>query len=113
MTETPSSTRRRSVAGSADPRKTFTGAEPAAVDAQLGGFFHLDVAARRRAMAANGARNQLGRCSWARCVSWAPSYWTPKFRHQHLAGLGHHIRLGETAARVTAEAAPATRWRPR
>jgi Domain of unknown function (DUF4158) len=30
--------------------------------AQLGGFFHLDVDARRHAMAANGARNQLG---WA------------------------------------------------
>lgn len=29
---------------------------------QLGAFFHLDAAARRRAMAANGARNQLG---WA------------------------------------------------
>ncbi|GAA3623824.1 hypothetical protein GCM10022419_131860 [Nonomuraea rosea] len=26
---------------------------------QLGGFFHLEVADRRRAMAANGARNQL------------------------------------------------------
>ena len=30
--------------------------------AQLGGFFHLDAAARRRAVAANGARNQVG---WA------------------------------------------------
>ncbi|PZS25016.1 MAG: hypothetical protein DLM61_20730 [Pseudonocardiales bacterium] len=29
---------------------------------QLGGFFHLDIEARRRAMACNGARNQLG---WA------------------------------------------------
>lgn len=29
---------------------------------QLGGFFHLDAAARRQAMACNGARNQLG---WA------------------------------------------------
>lgn len=29
---------------------------------QLGGFFHLDAASRRRAMACNGARNQLG---WA------------------------------------------------
>ncbi len=29
---------------------------------QLGGFFHLDVAARRQAMACNGSRNQLG---WA------------------------------------------------
>jgi TnpA family transposase len=29
---------------------------------QLGGFFHLDVDARRQAMACNGARNQLG---WA------------------------------------------------
>lgn len=28
--------------------------------AQLGAFFHLDVDDRRRAMAANGARNQLG-----------------------------------------------------
>ncbi|MFF5211019.1 DUF4158 domain-containing protein [Streptosporangium sp. NPDC000396] len=27
---------------------------------QLGGFFHLEAADRRRAMAANGARNQLG-----------------------------------------------------
>jgi hypothetical protein len=31
-------------------------------ETQLGGFFHLDVEARRRAMAANGAGNQLG---WA------------------------------------------------
>ncbi len=31
-------------------------------EAQLGGFFHLDAAARRRAMAAQGARSQLG---WA------------------------------------------------
>jgi hypothetical protein len=29
-------------------------------DTQLGGFFHLDVEARRRAMAAHGARNRLG-----------------------------------------------------
>ncbi|MCA2220170.1 DUF4158 domain-containing protein [Nonomuraea aurantiaca] len=28
--------------------------------AQLGAFFHLDADDRRRAMAANGARNQLG-----------------------------------------------------
>ncbi|WTD54845.1 Tn3 family transposase [Streptosporangium sp. NBC_01639] len=28
--------------------------------AQLGAFFHLDAAARRQAMAANGARNQIG-----------------------------------------------------
>ncbi|MEU7838028.1 DUF4158 domain-containing protein [Nonomuraea sp. NPDC049129] len=28
--------------------------------AQLGGFFHLDGVDRRRAMAANGARNQIG-----------------------------------------------------
>lgn len=27
---------------------------------QLGGFFHLDAAARQRAMACNGARNQVG-----------------------------------------------------
>jgi hypothetical protein len=31
-------------------------------EAQLGGFFHLDAAARRRAMAARGARSQIG---WA------------------------------------------------
>jgi TnpA family transposase len=31
-------------------------------EAQLGGFFHLDAAARRRAMAAHGPRNQVG---WA------------------------------------------------
>jgi len=31
-------------------------------EAQLGGFFHLDAAARRRAMAVRGARSQLG---WA------------------------------------------------
>jgi hypothetical protein len=29
-------------------------------EGQLGGFFHLDAAARRRAMACRGAGNQLG-----------------------------------------------------
>ncbi|MGW1802206.1 hypothetical protein ACWCQN_41515 [Streptomyces sp. NPDC001984] len=35
-----------------------------------------------------------------------------KSRHQHLAGLGHYVRLGEeTSARVTAEHDPAARRR--
>ncbi len=37
-----------------------------------------------------------------------------KSRHQHLASLGRYVRLGEqTSARVTAEADPAARRRPR
>ncbi|WP_211263972.1 hypothetical protein [Streptosporangium amethystogenes] len=37
-----------------------------------------------------------------------------KSRHQHLASLGRYVRLGEeTSARVTAEADPIQRHRPR
>ncbi|MFI7535080.1 tyrosine-type recombinase/integrase [Streptosporangium sp. NPDC049376] len=37
-----------------------------------------------------------------------------KSRHQHLASLGHYVRLGEeTSARITAEADPVQRRRPR
>ena len=37
-----------------------------------------------------------------------------KSRHQHLASLGRYVRLGEeTSARITAEADPAQRRRPR
>jgi hypothetical protein len=37
-----------------------------------------------------------------------------KSRHQHLAGLGRYVRLGEqVSARVTAEADPAARRRAR
>jgi len=44
---------------------------------QLGGFFHLDAAARRRAMAANGAAiSSAGRSSSAPSGSWARSWTT-------------------------------------
>ncbi|WP_206061845.1 tyrosine-type recombinase/integrase [Nonomuraea basaltis] len=37
-----------------------------------------------------------------------------KSRHQHLASLGHYVRLGEeTSARITADADPAQRRRTR
>ncbi|MEV6155481.1 hypothetical protein AB0L53_34580 [Nonomuraea sp. NPDC052129] len=37
-----------------------------------------------------------------------------KSHHQHLAGLGHYVRLGEkTSTRITAEADPAHRRRTR
>ncbi|MFF4621850.1 tyrosine-type recombinase/integrase [Nonomuraea jabiensis] len=37
-----------------------------------------------------------------------------KSRHQHLASLGHYVRLGEeTSARITAETDPVQRRRPR
>ncbi|MER6581170.1 hypothetical protein [Nonomuraea sp. NPDC001023] len=37
-----------------------------------------------------------------------------KSRHQHLASLGRYVRLGEEiSARITAEADPAQRRRPR
>ncbi|PRX48065.1 hypothetical protein B0I32_14121 [Nonomuraea fuscirosea] len=38
---------------------------------QLGGFFHLDAAARRRAMACNGARNQVGFARYVENRWWA------------------------------------------
>lgn len=43
-----------------EQRRRYGRLNAAPDDTQLGGFFHLDVEARRRAMAAHGARNRLG-----------------------------------------------------
>src|SRR5689334_9743782 len=46
---------------------------------------------------------------WGGCPARPPpAPWTRKSRHQHLAGLGTYVRLGEaTSARVTADTDPA------
>ncbi|MET8335886.1 hypothetical protein ABZV14_42700 [Streptosporangium canum] len=46
--------------------------------------------------------------------TWSAPRLQAKSRHQHLAGIGRYVRLGEeTSARVTAEADPIQRRRPR
>ncbi|WP_182886006.1 hypothetical protein [Microbispora sp. H10885] len=86
----------------------------------------LDLEFRRARVVSKGGAIEYvhwaGRCTssgTARCSIFAQAGRTApelqaKSRHQHLASLGRYVRLGEeTSARITAEADPAQRRRPR
>jgi hypothetical protein len=72
-------------------------ASPDAV--QLGGFFHLDAEARRRATAANGRRNELG---------WAVQLGTVRFLGTFLPDRRTFRRWSSTTSPSSSASSPMT-----